>query len=168
MPTAQTYFQAVLAPSFVAALAMAPVAACASTSISNHTFQLDVRSGGSRAQLVWGSLRARVEQWTKLPDDWDGNYGQPLSVGVSNAAESVLAALQAQGLPVPSPYIAGDGEVGFRWQLADGFASISLLEDGHVVAFARSSDGKAPYRLDEPYSDLVDLTAFAARVADLA
>jgi len=87
--------------------------------------------------LAWSKLQNRVESWTELDHDWDGDDGIPLS---RTTADSAIAFLQSASLtthPVPTPYIAGDGEVGFRWTAPGNFTSVSFLDDGHIVAYVR-------------------------------
>jgi hypothetical protein len=129
--------------------------------------KLDVKGAGIGAMIAYGILRAQVMDWTSLPEDWDGDHGHAPSRGVAGNACEVLSSLESQGIPVPDPIVSGDGEVGFRWETERGFASINLLEDGHVVAYANSGTG-SPIRIDEPYSELVEFAGLFSRIASIA
>jgi hypothetical protein len=118
------------------------------------------------SMLTYGVVRNRVDEYARLPDDWDGYGGCAPNANVISAAKDVLRYLERAGVSAPASYVAGDGEVGFRWNTARGFASISLLEDGHLVGFAQPQ-GAAAYMVDEPLS-AEPMSALIAEVAKVA
>ena len=113
------------------------------------------RTGAAAPQ--WHALACDIARWRALPDDWDGEGGvRPASV-VLDAAADFLRRAQAAGAPLPHPFIAGDGEVGFRWRRDDAFASAAFLPDGHMVAVC-DLPGQI-VKLDRPYAHDLDLSA---------
>jgi hypothetical protein len=75
--------------------------------------------------------------------------------------------MRAASLPLPSPFITADVELGFRWKKADGFASASFAEDGHIIAFCREPGRDTALRMDQPFAGS-DLTALFAGIRRLA
>lgn len=116
-----------------------------------------------RRSIAWGALKARVIRWSSLPDDWDGNDGVAPSATVVENAKNFIALAARLGAPVPVPFIAGDGEIGFRWAKGNRFGSVSFVE-GDVLAYVW--DGERKLRLDQPYS--ADDAAVASVLAALA
>lgn len=119
------------------------------------TANLCVEAYGLGAMLAYGTLFSKVGAWENLPHNWDGEGGAPLSERTTAAALDFLAIAQGAGLRPPTPYIAGDGEVGFRWRTDKGLASIAFLADGHIVG--KVPGGDKPFRIDEPFSEIADL-----------
>lgn len=103
------------------------------------------------SQIAWAALRQRVSSWAELGDDWDGDNGHPPRAHVLHAADQFILNGERYGVAIPSPFIEGDGEVGFRWRGADHFGSVAFLEDGSVVALVQVR-GETILRLDEPVS----------------
>lgn len=117
---------------------------------------------------AWSALQAKLSKWASLPNDWDGDDGiAPSTIAVANA-RLFLDAAAACGAPVPMPYIAGDGEVGFRWKKGDGYASAAFLSNGTILLFARKPDETATFAdkqtvlAESDFSELfIRLPAFA-------
>lgn len=137
-----------------AALVFSSASAIAAT--PGPTSNVRISSAGQSSpafqrSLAWGVLKARIIRWEALPDDWDGNEGvAPPKVAAGNAKLFVDAAKHA-GAPLPSPFISGDGEIGFRWGRGDGFASVAFIDD-HVVVFARQPNSVEVLKFDRPYA----------------
>ena len=89
----------------------------------------------------WGRLRARLAAWAELPADWDGDDGEAPTSSAIAGAGSFLRELERRGAPLPRPFIAGDGEIGFRWSKGDAFASVAFTR-GQVLGSVRTPDGK--------------------------
>lgn len=115
----------------------------------------------------WKSLNASIDRWARLPLDWDGEEGIPPPRRCIFAARRWLNIFAAANLPHPSGYVAGDGEIGFRWRTEKGFASVSLLDDGTELAFCRVGQSEMPYRMEAPAGKL-DLYPFIESVAKIA
>ena len=160
--TVSTTISAIAAIGAITALSAGSVAVGAVPSELPAHICGDLGSGFG-AQLAYGTVQAKIEAWSKLPDDWDGNDGQAPAGFVIDHAVMVLSLLQVHKIPAPSPYVAGDGEVGFRWQTDRGFASISFLSDKHLVGFVRAK-GQAPFRLDEQVTDLAPIALLIDQV----
>lgn len=109
--------------------------------------------------IAWGRLESKVNRWSSLPDDWDGDGGVCPTREVVDAAKAFLKRARIVFLPVPQGYVAGDGEIGFRWRRGDAFASAAFLPDGHIVIFCKAG-GSPALRIDEPYSAELDLSGF--------
>lgn len=114
----------------------------------------------------WQALARDIARWRTLPDDWDGEGGARPSANVLDAARDFLRRAHAAGVPLPQPFIAGDGEVGFRWRRNGAFASAAFLPDGHMVAVC-DLPGQA-VRLDQPYAADLDLSALYRALWDFA
>ena len=112
----------------------------------------------------WEALDSKLMAWKTLPDDWDGEDGVAPSEGMVAAARNFLIAVRGIGLSAPTPFIAGDGEIGFRWERGGCCASADFLPDGHIVAFSRTVPDQAPIAIDQPYELGIDLSAFLASV----
>jgi|SRR5579863_1668666 len=115
----------------------------------------------------WQSLMHSIDRWELLPVDWDGDDGIPPPKRSASAARRFLNAFASATLPPPSGFVAGDGEIGFRWRTVRGFASISLLCDGTTLAFCRVGLSNNPLRIEAP-ADRIELLPFIESVALIA
>jgi len=81
-------------------------------------------------------LYARLHEYLNLTDDWDG-YGAipPLRNAVQDAVNFFIA--RPQGIPLPSPQIASDGEVGFYWRTEKVHAEVGFYGDRELSYYAR-------------------------------
>ncbi|WP_228241070.1 hypothetical protein [Aurantimonas coralicida] len=112
-----------------------------------------VAHGASASAITWSMIRQSVEGWRTLPEDWDGNDGVGPSEEVIQAALRFLDAARQSLLRAPQPFVAGDGEVGFRWERGGSFGSVSFLDDGSIIAYVRAANGEPPFRLDKPVTE---------------
>lgn len=123
--------------------------------------------GSLASRYAWGRLRSDLQRWQTLPDDWDGDGGIAPSSATLADGRAFLDALEAGNAPPPSLGVAGDGEIEFKWTKEDGFASVSFLSDGHLVAYVRPPQGSGSIEIDEPASEtlwrglLKSIAAFA-------
>jgi hypothetical protein len=138
-----------------------------SAPVASNTQQQQARAPAEAVPSRWAWLRERLTSWAALPDDWDGEDGTAPSSKVTDNASDFLWRAEIAGAPLPEPYVAGDGEVGYRWRSSDSFASASFLPDGHIAAFARSPN-RPNYRLDEPYAADLGLGGFFERLKEFA
>ncbi|MCU4159544.1 hypothetical protein AiwAL_05435 [Acidiphilium sp. AL] len=108
-------------------------------------------SEASDATTPFAIFRAKICAWSRLEIDWDGEDGVvPSSVVITHALD-FIDVLEKSWMPVPSIYIAGDGEVGFRWTNNNARASVSFLDDGHIVGFCPEYCGLPAVEVDTPY-----------------
>lgn len=98
------------------------------------------------AKLSTSAASAAIERWSGLEDGWDEEGSPAPSKAQLDAGRSLLQQVEAWAIPAPTPYIAGDGEFGFRWRKGDGFASASFLPDGEILLFSRGPSASQPYR----------------------
>lgn len=117
----------------------------------------------------WAGLADKVQSWIDLPTDWDGDDGVAPSSAVIDAAVAFAHYASYGGAPKPELYIAGDGEVGFRWTTGEDFASVAFLNDGHVVVYCSMGAEEKPLKIDIAVEEAPDfsllfkgLTRFAA------
>lgn len=111
---------------------------------SSGTVRFDLRSNttGWQQFIEWSALRGKVLGWQSLPQGWDGDEGLAPQAATVQAALNFMAIARGANLPLPQVYIAGDGEVGFRWARGDAFASIAFLDDGDMVGVVRAANGQ--------------------------
>lgn len=116
---------------------------------------------------MWSGLHRSLSRWAFLPADWDGEDGTaPPSKSVQNAGD-FLGKLQRLNIEAPEGFVAGDGEIGFRWRSNSAFASAAFLPDGHLVATARVRK-KPVVKIDAPYTKAMDLSAFFKALSKIA
>ena len=106
----------------------------------------------------WHIVNRLLNKWATLKPDWDSEGGIAPSEHVIANAKSFVSSLMKNGILPPNPFVAGDGEVGFRWAQGARLASVAFLNDGCVVAFCHSPTMTQPYTLDEPTSEDHDLS----------
>jgi len=107
----------------------------------------------------WERISRDFSSWQNLSPDWDAEQGIPPRQEVLDAGRQALRDIKVGGAPVPEHYIAGDGEIGFRWRGDDRFASLSFIDDGHVLAYMHLGDA-VRFDMDEPWSSDLNLTPF--------
>lgn len=132
-----------------------------------HPF-VQTRTAEAASAARWAELDLKIDRWSRLPDDWDGEDGICPPKDLVNAARNFLCRIRGR-VPVPSSgYVAGDGEIGFRWKKDNGFASAAFLTDGHIVIFCRSPGSASALRADERYTPSLDLSALFAALQKFA
>ena len=104
----------------------------------------------------WFKLNHLVASWKSVPHNWDGMGGTGPGPAVMNVAFRFMEMARIASVPVPEPYFSGDGEIGFRWEKDDGFASVAILPELHIVAYARPAGGNYPVEIDEPFFWFLD------------
>lgn len=99
----------------------------------------------------WLDILSTIDSWSKLDNDWfDDESISPNYQTISNAREFISKIFVQLGKE-PTPYIAPDGEIGFRWQSIREFASVSFLDDGEFVGVIRSNESGQKYIIDCPF-----------------
>ena len=121
----------------------------------------------SRPEHGWSRFQTHLDEWANLPEDWDGEDGRAPSSGVICGAREMIDRLENAGAPIPEIYVAGDGEVGFRWAAGSFYASASFVDDGDVLLYMHKGD-EVLHNLDEAWTSEIDLTSFIADLAGLA
>lgn len=98
-----------------------------------------VASGPTEERAV---LSSRLNAFRHLPENWDGAGGH---APPGKAVDEGLAFIDLLplGTPSPTPFVAGDGEVGFEWKTANGFIEVSFYGDDHIYFYARVGDAEA-------------------------
>ena len=100
-------------------------------------------------EIQWRALNSSLRQWAELPVGWAGEGSIPPQISSVEYARKLLGQIQKARCPLPQPFIAADGEFGFRWRKGEAFASIAFPGDGTIVIYVQVGDG-APLMLDEP------------------
>src|ERR1700691_3003586 len=106
----------------------------------------------------WDDLHNKLNKWELLPEDWDGYDSICPSNTVIKYCHDFLYQSQKYNIAVPEIYIAGDGEIGFRWN-TDLYASVSFLNDGNIIIFCQKPKLE-PLRIDTFYSESLNLDQF--------
>lgn len=116
----------------------------------------------------WERLEMQLRGLRDLPADWVGE-GRGPSKAVIDAASAFLARARSAGVPAPSEASAdGDGEMALRWRIGRRSAAASFLPDGHIVAYVSQGDGGQLFKLDESYSDCLDLSGLIENLRSLS
>jgi len=98
--------------------------------------------------IAWSTLtiarafRPAVERllsYTRLPENWDNDGGQAPRLSTVAKAFGFLAEI-AQYAKVPRLFVVGDGEIGFSWEGASGYAQVSFHDDSEIVVLAKFGD----------------------------
>lgn|GEM_PF-5208561 len=88
---------------------------------------------------------AEIQKYASFADDWDGEGSCAPYIASISASLNFLEMLPG-GLPLPKPMVSSDGEIGFYWDLAQGFADISFDERGAASFFSRTHRGEESYQ----------------------
>ena len=106
----------------------------------------------------WVDIDGIVSAWRHLPSDWDGeDTSLPDSADFAHL-ERFVSLARVSGVRSPSPFIAGDGEVGLRWSEGEAFASVAFLDGGRILGYCESFEGREATRLDafKPTNERLD------------
>ncbi len=118
---------------------------------SASTF-LKAQSSGSRESRVlpfpspWDAINLIIDEWAALEAGWDDSDTPALDSEAIEAIKFFVKRAKIETLPKPNPYIAGDGEFGFTWNVRGNRASLSFLADGDCLAYVSRKDDE-PLRL---------------------
>jgi hypothetical protein len=92
-------------------------------------------------------LLREVATYGALKDGWDGEGSKAVSAQSMQAAVNFVKTLPG-GLPLPGAMVSGEGEVGFYWDLPQGFAEIRFDEAGSGTFFSYHKGGLEAYIQD--------------------
>ena len=85
-------------------------------------------------------LIAEVEAYKELRAGWDGEGSCSTTHASVDTAKAFIGSYPG-GLPLPTPMLSSSGEVGFYWDLEQGYADISFEPDGAASFFSRTHSG---------------------------
>ena len=94
----------------------------------------------------WDAINLIIDEWAALEAGWDDSDTPALDSEAIEAIKFFVKRAKIETLPKPDPYIAGDGEFGFTWNVRGNRASLSFLADGDCLAYV-SRKGDEPLRL---------------------
>jgi hypothetical protein len=103
-------------------------------------------------------LVGEVQTYRDLKDGWDGKGSKAVTQKSFDAALQFIRCLPG-GLPLPKAMVSSVGEVGFYWDLPEGFADISFGPDGVASFFSRHSNGHESF-FDDLETDVFTRTWF--------
>lgn len=92
-----------------------------------------------------------IRSFSDLKPGWDGYGGKPPS---QQAIDDAIAFLGLLPFDCPEPTVlpAGDGEIGFVWDIADAYIDVGFLGDRVLSYFARVGRDSAEVFGDVPFS----------------
>lgn len=90
-------------------------------------------------------LHARLLSYRDLTDDWDGCGAAPPSIDAVLDAVDFLV-MRPRDVPLPSPQIASDGEVGLYWRTGEVHAEVGFYGDGDMSYYARHTPASGASR----------------------
>lgn len=106
-----------------------------------------------------GAIARELYDYLALDNGWDGEDSYAPDLKSINAAKRLLDLLPG-GLPLPSPMLSTEGEVGLYWKLASGFADVVVHGEGHFSLFAKRKGLGA----EEEFLDSVPITSAARQL----
>lgn len=87
----------------------------------------------------WVAAANALNRWERLLDGWDGEGSIAPSRYQLEAAKRFVDLMEIVGVSSPMRSISRDGEFGFRWHSERGFASVSFIPDGTMIAYCRDN-----------------------------
>ena len=121
-------------------------------------------SVSTHARNMIESLKAELASYGALQAGWDGDMSEPANPMHITAAGHILNLLPA-GIPLPTPMLSADGEVGLYWKTSEYLADAVIEDAGHFSLFIRSLKNGNPeifiptIAIDATSSDTI-VTAF--------
>lgn len=101
--------------------------------------QLFVAFESEREPTASDKLDAKLLEYVELPYGWDGGDGRPASRAAYDDARGFLGHLkELPELPLPSPQISPDGELGLYWRRPGVFADVGFYGDGTLSFYAKA------------------------------
>lgn len=113
---------------------------------------------------AWDVMRAKVRNSETFCKGWDGDFGVAPTKQIVDAAVNLLDQLEQANSPLPRFTLSGDGEIDFRWEKGDGYASAAFLPEGEFVAYCRPPDEDEAVEIEEKISENVRLEVFLIRL----
>lgn len=105
-----------------------------------------------------------IDRWSALSDGWDEEDSPAPLHSQLEASRKLLNQANEWAIPSPTPYIAGDGEFGFRWRKGEGFASASFLPSGEILMFARAPGSRDPFREQANVDEQISWLSFVQQL----
>lgn len=97
-----------------------------------------VRGGQShRRPTAAQALVDRVRAFQRLPADWAGDDTIVIDDAAVSAAERIIDAIAAAGLPLPQASPSSEGEVGLTWYRGRDMLDLTVDPDMHIVWVTR-------------------------------
>jgi hypothetical protein len=131
------------------------------TSVSRDRATADLRArAADNKRAACREIISKLSRYLSLQPNWDNDGGTaPQADTVGNAILYLSEVIQ-YARP-PRIFVVGDGEVGFAWDSAAGYAQISFHDDNEIVVIARTADGRLDVRGE--YNTLAELPRVALR-----
>jgi hypothetical protein len=92
-------------------------------------------------------LLREVDTYKALKAGWDGEGSKAVSELSMQTAVNFVKLLPG-GLPLPGAMVSSEGEIGFYWDLPQGFAEIRFDDAGMGTFFSHHSAGSETYIQD--------------------
>ncbi|PPD56986.1 MAG: hypothetical protein CTY10_01195 [Methylotenera sp.] len=86
-------------------------------------------------------LKKQILSYSTLSDGWDGVGSLKPTQDAINTAEKFIELLPS-GIPLPTPMLASDGEIGFYWDTESAYADLHLEEGGLISLYTRERFGE--------------------------
>lgn len=106
-------------------------------------------------------LHAELIEYSRLPDNWDGEGASSPSEASMAAAQYFLRSVPAT-IPLPRSMLSKEGAIEFYWDLQTGYADISFDENGTGSFFKKLKDGSESFTDDLAKDDINSMWFVAA------
>ena len=101
-----------------------------------------------REELSRGLLR-----YANLPNDWDGDDGHaPTRQDIKNAIK-FMDFIPAKGIVSAELMVAGDGDVGFKWETKDTYIEVGFCH-GDISFYGKTAIGEKA-KGDERFNEII-------------
>lgn len=98
-----------------------------------------------QSRAAYRSVASNVLRYLGLANNWDNDQGVAPQMGTARNALAFLRQVISYAR-APRPFVVGDGEIGFSWESAGGYAQVGFHSDDEIVVIARSADGEHDVR----------------------
>lgn len=95
-------------------------------------------------------LIKQILSYALLDKGWDGEGSLKPNQEAIEYAQAFIEMLPS-GIPLPTPMLASDGEIGFYWDTESAYADLHLENQGTISLYSRQRYGA----LEENYTELV-------------
>lgn len=153
-------------PMFTADLNAAFLNSYIATTIERNGFINDVMSVSLTAQWPimgrrWNNLKNSINELQNAPSNYDESDNVAPSPQLITSALSFVERAQIANIPIPKEYsFDSDGEITFRWSNDCGLAAISFVSDNHIVGYVSDLRRSHLLKIDDFYSQELDLVEF--------
>jgi hypothetical protein len=115
----------------------------------------------------WDAINLIIDEWAALEAGWDDDHTPAPDPEAIEAIKFFVKRAKTETLPKPDPYIAGDGEFGFTWNVRGNRASLSFLADGDCLAYVSQKDDE-PLRLTGGWRSVTRSSALVEAIGKLS